>query len=106
MAQLVKHQTLDFSSGHDLRVLRSSPASRSALSRVFEFLFLSPSPSFPLCELPLSFSQINKYLKKQKQRISVDQRSPETQLYYMKHYKATLDYKPGELYSILDEYLL
>ena len=29
MAQLVKHLTLDFSSGQDLRVLRSSPMLRS-----------------------------------------------------------------------------
>ena len=31
MAQWVKHLTLDFSSGHDLRVLRSSPMLGSAL---------------------------------------------------------------------------
>jgi len=31
VAQSVKHPTLDFGSGHDLGVLRSSPASGSAL---------------------------------------------------------------------------
>ena len=32
--QVVEHQTLDFSSGHDLRVLGSSPALGSMLSGV------------------------------------------------------------------------
>ena len=32
MAQSVKRPTLDFSSGHDLRFVRSSPASGSALT--------------------------------------------------------------------------
>ena len=32
MAQLAEHPTLDFGSGHDLRVVRSSPMSDSALS--------------------------------------------------------------------------
>ena len=32
VAQSVKHPTLDFSSGHDLMVVRSSPASGSALT--------------------------------------------------------------------------
>ena len=32
MAQLVKHLTLDLGSGHDPRVMGSSPASRSVLS--------------------------------------------------------------------------
>ena len=31
MAQSVEYLTLDFGSGHDLRVVRSSPASGSAL---------------------------------------------------------------------------
>ena len=35
MAQLVKQLTLDFGSGHDLRVLGSSSASGSKLSREF-----------------------------------------------------------------------
>ena len=33
VAQLVEHPTLDFSSGHDLRVVGSSPESGSMLSR-------------------------------------------------------------------------
>ena len=32
-ARLVEHQTLDFGSGHDLRVLGLRPVSHSALSR-------------------------------------------------------------------------
>ena len=32
VAQSVKYMTLDFGSGHDLRVMRSSPASGSMLS--------------------------------------------------------------------------
>ena len=32
MAQSVKHPTLDFGSGHDLRVVGSSPTSGSVLS--------------------------------------------------------------------------
>ena len=32
MAQLVKHMTLDFSSGHDFRVMRLSPELGSVLS--------------------------------------------------------------------------
>ena len=32
MAQLVKHPTLDFSSGHDILVVRSSPTPGSMLS--------------------------------------------------------------------------
>ena len=31
MAQSIKHLTLDFGSGHDLKVMRSSPMSGSAL---------------------------------------------------------------------------
>ena len=33
VAQSVKHLTLDFSSGHDLRAVRLSPVSGSTLSR-------------------------------------------------------------------------
>jgi len=47
VALSVKHQTLDFSSGHDLRVLGSSPASGSMLSGESVWDFLSPSPSAP-----------------------------------------------------------
>ena len=48
MAQLVKHPTLDVGSGHDLRVVRSSPTSGSVLCMEFAWIAwdsLSPSPS-------------------------------------------------------------
>ena len=32
MAQVIKHPTLDFGSGHDLRVMRSSPTLGSVFS--------------------------------------------------------------------------
>ena len=59
VAQSVEHPTLDFGSGHDLRVLRLS----------LPLLLLSsestcPSPSIP--PLALSLKQINKILKKNK----------------------------------------
>ena len=41
VAQLVEHPTLGFSSGHDLKVVRSSPVSGSVLSG--ESLSLHPS---------------------------------------------------------------
>ena len=41
MAQLVKHPTLDFNSGHDLRVVRSSPRSGSTLRNLVDILSLS-----------------------------------------------------------------
>ena len=44
VAQLVKHPILDFSSGHDLRVLGSNPISGSMLSTECA----CPSPSAPL----------------------------------------------------------
>ena len=44
VAQSVECPTLGFSSGHDLRVVRSSPVSRSARNLL---KFLSPSPSAP-----------------------------------------------------------
>lgn len=41
VAQLVKHLTLDFGSGHDLRVVGSRPVSGSLLSgSLLEILFL------------------------------------------------------------------
>jgi len=49
VAQLVKHPTLDFSSVHDLRVVRSSPVSSSM--RHMESAWDSLSPS-PLCLPP------------------------------------------------------
>ena len=53
MAQSFEHPTLDFGSGHDLRVVRSSPVSGSVYSAE------SAQDSLPL--LPFSpFSQINK----------------------------------------------
>ena len=44
MAQLVKCPTLDFSSSHDLTVMRSSPKSGSALGVKSLLKILSPSP--------------------------------------------------------------
>ena len=44
MAQLVEHPTPDFGSGHDLRVVRSSPMTGSA----WNLRILSPSPFAPL----------------------------------------------------------
>lgn len=51
VAQLVKHPTLDFGSGHDLRVLRLSPVSGSALNG--EPGWDSLSPYAPPCFLSL-----------------------------------------------------
>ena len=56
VAQSVEWATLDFGSGHDLRVLGSSPTLGSMLSG-------EDSLSLSLCPLPLlvfSLSQINK----------------------------------------------
>ena len=66
--QLVEWLTLDFSSGQDLRVLRSSPAQWRVYLRLF--LLLSPSfcPSIPHA-LSLSLSKINNSLKKYKRLI-------------------------------------
>ena len=54
MAQLVKHPILNFSSGHDIRVVRSSLGSGSALSveSAWDSLSLCPSPDS--CSLSLS----------------------------------------------------
>jgi len=62
VAQSVKQLTLDFSSGRDLRVLGSGPASGSALSgeTASGFSLLCPFSH------SLFLSQINKYLKRQK----------------------------------------
>ena len=57
MTQPVGHVTLGFSSGHDLRVVRLSPATGSALHTDAESA--SDSLSLSLPTLPLS--QINKY---------------------------------------------
>ena len=50
MAQLVRHPTLDFGSGHDLRVMRLSPVWGSSLSPS------SSAPAHMLC-LTLSFQK-------------------------------------------------
>ena len=62
MDYLVKHLTVDFSSVHDLRVIRSSPTSGSVLST--ESAGLSPfaPPSVP--SLSLSLAGITKILRK------------------------------------------
>ena len=61
MAQSDKHPTLDFGSGHDLKVVRSSPMSGSTLSMAgaagdsLSPSFSAPPPlAFPL---PLSLSK-------------------------------------------------
>ena len=46
-AQLVKHTTLDFGSGHDLTVMRTSPVLGSVLSWESAWDSLSPSPPAP-----------------------------------------------------------
>ena len=50
VTQLVKHLTLDFSVGHDLRVVRSSPVSGSALSKESALHSLSLSLPLPLSQ--------------------------------------------------------
>ena len=61
MAQLVERLTLDFYSGHDLRVMELSPMPGSALSMelAWDSLSLCPSPPLALF-LSLSHSKINK----------------------------------------------
>ena len=63
MAQLVKDPTLDFGSGHDLRVLRLSPESDSMLSKESARDCLPPLCSFPYL---LSFYQTNNKILKKK----------------------------------------
>lgn len=60
MAKPAKHPTLDFSSGHHLRVVRSSPVLGSALGVRPAYNSLPPVPSAPLSP------SLNK-TKKQKQ---------------------------------------
>ena len=57
VARSGKHLTLDFGSGHDLRVLGSDPESSSVLSResAWDSFSLSPSP----CSCSLTLSKIN-----------------------------------------------
>ena len=71
MAQWVRRPTLDFGSGHDLRVVRLNPtwASYSAGNLLG---ILSPSPPAPppahtltcMCACTCSLSKINKYILK------------------------------------------
>ena len=58
VAPLVKHPTLDFDSGHDLRVLGWSPMPDSLFSRVSAGD--SPSPLYLSSLCMFSLSQINK----------------------------------------------
>ena len=54
MAQLVKHPTLGFSSGHDLKYMNLSPLLGSVLTVQSLLGILSPSLSLPLaCTLTL-----------------------------------------------------
>ena len=62
MAQLVKRLTLGFSSGHDLRVVRSSPTLGSVLSEVSAWDSLPlplPLPLPPVLSLCLSLKWIS-----------------------------------------------
>ena len=74
MTQSVKHLTLVFGSGHDLRVMKSSPVSESVVSResAGHSLSLSICPSIPpptphICTL----SQINLLQKKNSFALSI-----------------------------------
>ena len=60
MAQPVEWPALDFSSGHDLRVLESSPTLGSALSMEPAWDSLPPSPLslYPTCALSNKFRTI------------------------------------------------
>ena len=60
MAQSVKHPTLDFSSGHDLTVMRLSPAFGPVL-RV-EPAWDSLSPSLSTCLLLVLMSALSLFL--------------------------------------------
>ena len=54
MALLVKHPTLGFSSGHDLKVVGLDPVSGSVLSMESAWDFLSSSSAYPPAQI-LSF---------------------------------------------------
>ena len=66
VAQLVKHQTLDFGLGHDLTICKFKPhIGLSAVSAEPASDLLSPeSLPIPTCAHSLSLSKINKSLKK------------------------------------------
>ena len=72
VAQLVKHQTLDFGSGHDLQGVRSSPS--GAPSSAGSLLEVLSPPALPHPLLThgrlheLALSQINKIFEKLTQR--------------------------------------
>ena len=67
MAQSVDHATLDFNSGHDPRVVGSSPTSGLMLGMEFAQDSLStPSPLVLTCSLSLSQKMKNKYKKDSK----------------------------------------
>jgi len=57
VAELVKHVTLDFGSGHDLRAVRLSPMSGSELSMESACESLSPSPLAPPTPINQSINQ-------------------------------------------------
>ena len=68
VVQLVEHPTLGLGSGHDLRVVRSSPVSwvcilaKRSMRGLLEVLSPSPSPSAPpacVLSLSLSLKQLN-----------------------------------------------
>jgi len=63
LAQSVKRLTLDFRSGHDLRVIRLSPTLGSALGVGPAWDSLSPSASSLPC--PRALSKTNKQTTKQ-----------------------------------------
>ena len=60
MAHLVKCPTLDFSSGHGIRVMGSSPELDLGLGMEPIWDSLSPSAPTHLLALSLSFSVVNK----------------------------------------------
>lgn len=85
MAQSIKRLAFDFSSGCDLRVLGWSQASGSPLSA--ECACPSPSAPPPTPSVSLFLSQINKYLKKKKRKITS---LPETQSLKWRHWSKTI----------------
>ena len=68
VAQLVECPTLDFGSGHDLRVMRSNPMSGCTLGMESAWGSLSSSPSAPPPTLRTSLHSLSVSLKKIKFR--------------------------------------